>query len=389
MQDDDKNTNQLTHAQRKLIDYSVAIFSESATSKEAAYMARQLVQITLPHKNPGDVPAWSRRNGNITLTIRPGWNSKKQEVYGYPYGTIPRLLLFWIITEAIRTKNHRLELGNSLNGFMAELGLSSYTGRGKRGDVKRLRDQMQRLFNALISFEGDIPQDGRKGEARLNMVVASETMLWWSEKDPEQGALWGSWVELGDKFYQAIIATPVPVDMRALLALKKSPLALDLYAWLVYEAFRSNNSGNPRFETWEQLHSHLGGEYNQIGDFRRKAKAAITKSKVVYPGLRLGTKQGGIEVLPESLPALQPRGITIEGTATPIPTAESPTQQKQARNLKPRTVERFRAIWGRLHPYACQAAFDAWIDEKPTEREPKYYDAAFMGWAEKWAVGKL
>ena len=132
MQDDDKNTNQLTPAQRKLVDYSVAIFSESATIKEAAYMARQLVQITLPHKNPGDVPAWSRRNGNITLTIRPGWNSNKQEVYGYPYGTIPRLLLFWIITEAIRTKNHRIELGNSLNGFMAELGLSSYTGRGKR-----------------------------------------------------------------------------------------------------------------------------------------------------------------------------------------------------------------------------------------------------------------
>jgi hypothetical protein len=389
MQGDDKKPNQLTPAQRRLVDYSVAIFDEAATSKEAAYMARQLVQITLPHKNPGDVPAWSRRNGNLTLIIRPGWNSKKQEVYGYPYGTIPRLLLFWIITEAIRTKNHRLELGNSLNGFMAELGLSSYTGRGKRGDVERLRDQMQRLFNALISFEGDIPQDGRKGEARLNMVVASETMLWWSEKDPEQGALWGSWVELGDKFYQAIIATPVPVDMRALLALKKSPLALDLYAWLVYEAFRSNNSGNPRFETWEQLHSHLGGEYNQIGDFRRKAKAAITKIKVVYPGLRLGTKQGGIEVLPESLPALQPRGITIEGTATPIPTAEPPTPQKQARNLKPRTVERFRAIWGRLDPYACQAVFDAWIDEKPTEREPKYYDAAFMGWAEKWAVGNL
>ena len=98
MQGDDKKPNQLTPAQRRLVDYSVAIFDEAATSKEAAYMARQLVQITLPHKNPGDVPAWSRRNGNLTLTIRPGWNSKKQEVYGYPYGTIPRLLLFWIIT---------------------------------------------------------------------------------------------------------------------------------------------------------------------------------------------------------------------------------------------------------------------------------------------------
>ena len=389
MQDDDKNTNQLTIAQRKLVDYSVAIFSESATIKEASYMARQLVQITLPHKNPGDVPAWSRRNGNITLTIRPGWNSKKQEVYGYPYGTIPRILLFWIITEAVRTKSRRLELGHSLSSFMIEIGLIPPSVRGgKRSDAKRLREQMERLFNAFISFEGDIIRGEKVGNARMNMVITSQTMFWWSEKDQNQ-ASWGSWIELSQEFYDAITAAPVPIDMRALLALKKSPLALDLYALLVYEAFRSNRSGQARFETWEQLHSHLGGDYAEMGDFRRKVKAALHKIQLVYPGLRLGDRQGGVEILPESLPALQPRGITIEGTAIPIPTAESPIPQKQARNLKPRTVERFRAIWGRLDPYACQAAFDAWIDEKPTEREPKYYDAAFMGWAEKWAVGKL
>jgi hypothetical protein len=54
MQDDDKNINQLTHAQRKLVDYSVAIFSESATSKEAAYMARQLV-VTACNQNTPDL----------------------------------------------------------------------------------------------------------------------------------------------------------------------------------------------------------------------------------------------------------------------------------------------------------------------------------------------
>ena len=72
---------------------------------ESAFMARQLVQATLPHKNPGNVPAWSRKNGDLTLTIRPGWDEEKNEIIGYPYGTIPRLLLFWITTEAIRTKN--------------------------------------------------------------------------------------------------------------------------------------------------------------------------------------------------------------------------------------------------------------------------------------------
>jgi hypothetical protein len=37
------------------------------------------------------------------------------------------------------------------------------------------------------------------------------------------------------------------------------------------------------------------------------AKAALRKIRVVYPNLKLGDRQGGITVLPESLPALQPR----------------------------------------------------------------------------------
>ena len=58
----------------------------------------------------------------------------------------------------------------------------------------------------------------------------------------------------------------------------------------------------------------MGGEYRQLNDFRRKAKAALRKIKVVYPGLKLGKKQGGIEILSESYPALQPRHVTIDGT---------------------------------------------------------------------------
>jgi hypothetical protein len=102
--------------------------------------------------------------------------------------------------------------------------------------------------------------------------------------------------------------------MRALKALKRSPLALDLYSWLTYEAFRAHKSGKPRYETWAQLHAHIGSEYGRLDRFRAKAKAALRKTKVVYPGLKLGKKQGGIEILPESYPALLPRQVTIDGT---------------------------------------------------------------------------
>jgi hypothetical protein len=309
----------LTRAQSKLVDASVVVFGEQATKKDAAFIARELVQATLPHKNPGDVPLWKRTNGNLTLAIQPGMNIETAKSYGYPYGTIPRLLLFWITTEALRNKTkenpRRLELGRNLKGFMLEIGLNPDNGsRGaKRSDARRLNDQMHRFFNSMISFEGNVERDGRGMRARLNMQVARKIVFWWDTRDPSQISLWDSHIELGHDFYEAITAAPVPVDTRAIKALKSSALALDLYNWLTYEAYRAYKSGKSRYETWTQLHAHVGGEYAEVRNFRLKANAALRKIKIVYPGLKLGKKQGGIEILPESYPALQPRQVTIDG----------------------------------------------------------------------------
>jgi hypothetical protein len=79
----------ITRHHLKLIDAAEAIRLDPDKT-EAAFMARQLVQATLPHKNPGDVPAWSRTNGNLTLGIQPSWDFEKGKSIGYPYGTIPR-----------------------------------------------------------------------------------------------------------------------------------------------------------------------------------------------------------------------------------------------------------------------------------------------------------
>ena len=59
----------LTPAQENLLN-AAADIRQDPDAAEAAYMARQLVQCTLPHSNPGDVPAWGRTNGSLTLGIR-------------------------------------------------------------------------------------------------------------------------------------------------------------------------------------------------------------------------------------------------------------------------------------------------------------------------------
>lgn len=146
----------LTRAQEKLVEAGVQI-SQEPDAIELAYLARQLVQCTLPHGDPGDVPLWTRTNGNVTLVIaRTGFDSKAQKPIGYPYGSLPRLLLFWLNTEAVRTGKRRLEMGDTFADFIRALGLDPSRG-GTRSDAKRLQEQMRRLFSAAINFQYSKP----------------------------------------------------------------------------------------------------------------------------------------------------------------------------------------------------------------------------------------
>jgi Plasmid encoded RepA protein len=193
-----------TRAQIELVEVAGTI-REQPDAAERAFMARQLVQCTLPHSNPGNVPLWKRSSGNTTLAIQPGIDIDTEKSIGYPYGTIPRLLLFWMVTEAVQTKTRRLVLGRSLAEFMRAVGLDPSRG-GKRSDQKRLKDQMRRLFKCHISFQAEMDANGAHGERWRNMEVAPDGELWW-HPHPDQTAFWESWIELGEKFYEAILAS--------------------------------------------------------------------------------------------------------------------------------------------------------------------------------------
>ena len=293
----------LTRQQQLIIEAGTLIAGDKPTDQDKAFLARQMVQTTLPHSDPGNVPVWSRSSGPITLIIQQGYD-KTGKAYGHPYGILPRLLMYWMTTEAVRTKNTRLDLGDSLAGFMEELGLDS-RGKGARSDRVRLQDQMNRLFSSLIRFEtsGSLA-NGMSYDAQENMLIAEKRVFWWDHRHPEQRALWGSYVQLDPKFFKAITVNPVPVDLRALRAIKRSPLALDLYSLLTYQAFRAGKGGRPRFLSWKQLQSALGTSYGEAADLRRAIKATLLKIQAVYPELALGEREGGIEVMPESLPAV-------------------------------------------------------------------------------------
>jgi hypothetical protein len=241
----------------------------------------------------------------MTLSVVSGFDPVRTRLVGYPYGSIPRLILFWVTTEALRTRSRTLELGHSYNDFLRDIGFDPNTGGGKRGDAKRVKEQTRRLFASTISFiqAGKIAPD-REGERRINMSVAASSELWWDPKQPDQVNLWDSWVELGEKFFAALTAAPVPVDTRALRALKRSPLALDLYAWATHKALAVGRRGKSQFVPWRGLKEQFGADYSDNQNFRRKAIEALKKIQAVYPGLKLEDATGGLVVLPSSKPAV-------------------------------------------------------------------------------------
>jgi hypothetical protein len=347
--------------------------------RERTFTARPLVLATLPHSDPGDIPVWERRNGDYSLVVRPGWDREKRQPIGYPYGTIPRLLLFWLVSEAVRTKSRRLELGPSLNQFLRAIGLNPSTGRGKRGDAKRVREQMDRLFQASISFEHTVP--GAK--SWVNMNIAPQGCFWWDPQDPTQTTLWSSWIQLSEEFYNAIAQQPFPIDPKAIAALRRSPLALDLYAWCVYRSYAVTKQNRPsRRITWQMLAEQFGCEYTAPRDIRRAMKRAIEQVKAVYPGLNLEYVSGGLRLLPgtPAIPELDKGSTGAEQAASTAKMAKGMDPPNEIPPLQADLFERARDEAPGWDIYSLERQWrTSWAGKVP----PRYPEKAFLAWLRK------
>jgi hypothetical protein len=267
----------------RLITQALAIEEEDAREAGAmGFMARAMVQATLPHRKV-EGTYFERVNGHFTLSMQA------HPKIGLPYGTTPRLLLAWVTTEAVKTKNRELDLGASMSGFMRELGLSP-TG-GERGDITRLKNQTLRLFSSTVSA---LYEDG-PAVAEMGYRLADKSVLWWDVKAPDQAALWQSTVTLSERFFHEIVDRPVPVDMRAIKALKQSPLALDIYSWLTY---RVSYMKRPVVIPWEVLALQFGSDYKRLRDFRAAFLTEMKKVVTVYGGAQVEPTPEGLMVKP-------------------------------------------------------------------------------------------
>ncbi len=360
----------------KLVLDALAIEDEQAKQAGAiGYLARVFTQIGLPHSTVTG-SQFVRSNGNVTLTISAISDT------GLPFGSIPRLLLSWVTTEAVRTNSPILELGPTLSAFMAELGLARQGG--KRGDITRFRNQAVRLFSSAVSLR----YVEKARDAGVGFNVADEYNLWWNPKTPDQFPLWQSTVPLGSKFFREVIERPVPIDLRALKALKRSPMALDIYCWLTHRMFYLQK---PVEIPWPLLQLQFGADYALEGqgprDFKKKFLHQLKNVCLIYPQANVGEGKRGLALKPSpphvaALPEFrQSAGRRHYAMPLPIPDPAPTTLL-----LKTTTYEKARHAAPGFDIYALEQDWREWIAKKG--EPPKNPDSAFIGFCRRKAQPK-
>lgn len=271
----------------KLVSEILQMEAEEAKDAGAlGYMARALVQATLPHKKM-DTNEFKRVNGLFKLTILA------DSEIGLPYGSIPRLILAWVSTEAVRTQNRHLVLGNTLSSFMENLDLIPTGGRW--GSITLLKNQIKKLFSSSISCS----YDNGSNWAIKNINPISQADLWWNPKQPNQSSLFKSTLTLNEDFFKEVITNPIPIDMRALKALKKSPLSIDIYSWLTY---RMSYLRDQTIIPWEVLQLQFGSDYatdaQGVRNFKKAFLRELKKVTLIYREAKLEDLQSGLNLKP-------------------------------------------------------------------------------------------
>jgi len=282
--DDDQNNDKKKNKDlNEIITETLAIeIDDAKKAGKVGFISRALTQATLPHR-PIAGNEFSRTNGNFTLSII------SPSVIGLPYGNIPRLLVSWVTSEAVRVRSPILELGSSLSHFMRELGLIPSGGRW--GGITRLREQMKRLFASSVTC---IYSDSQRMDI-YGVKIVSEANLWWDPKSPDQIPLWKSNLRLGQEFYNEIINNPIPIDMEALKSLKRSPMALDIYCWLTYRmSYLRKQADIP----WPVLEMQFGADYARTIDFKVNFVKQLQSVLTIYPEAKVSTNEHGLVLKP-------------------------------------------------------------------------------------------
>ncbi len=216
--------------------------------KDTLYLPHYFVNMTLPQRRKRSL-VFRRHNGDQTLKLIA------DDRIGLPYGVYARLVLIYVTTERVRTKERKFELGTSWRRFLEKM---KVIGSGPK--IQAIQEQLRRLCGTTYK----IFDESDNSESFSQLLVAEK---WMRSKD-------GIQVTLSPGFFMMTGDSIVPLESRIVHKLRRSSLTLDLYAWLSYRLFRLKEES---FIPWHKLEPQFGADYSRPRDFRSKFQMSLEK----------------------------------------------------------------------------------------------------------------
>jgi hypothetical protein len=285
--------------------------------------------MSLPVRRPADEHApIIRQDGQYTLVINPkpvvemSDGQQRLRSLGVPYGSLPRLVLIHIMTEAVRTKSRHVVLGSSFTDWMRRMGFRTIS-YGPRGSATLIREQLDRLLACEWMIRWDNTDEPGQHEFGVREIKLTNEYV-----GVNRGG--GSFVRelvMTEGFFEHLRQHAVPLNEHAIRQLRDSATALDLYTWLAYRLPRINPK-RPATISWQQLAVHFGNDGHNIRKFRQTVRDAWERHvSAVYPEARADFDTTLVHLYASPAPLQQKlvAGATLrapaddKGTATLLP----------------------------------------------------------------------
>jgi hypothetical protein len=335
-----------------------------------SFLHSALCAMSLPVRRPADDAApILRQDGQYTLAITPkpvliGDGAQQRFVpLGVPYGSLPRLILIHIMSQAVRGRTRQIRLGESFTEWMRRLGYRTIS-YGPRGSATLIRQQLDRLLACewMIRWHDEDAHGVREfGIKEIKLTTE------YVGSDRPGGAFMRE-IILTEAFYDHLKEHAVPMNENAIRQLRDSPTALDLYTWLAYRLPRISTR-RPAVLNWQQLAAHFGNEGNNIRKFRQTIRDTWDRQvSAVYPEARVDFDSNLVRLHPSPAPLQQTvlrvgslKLVAGRDVTVPASTVEPP--KPPAASPKADFLEQLRQGVG-----AAQAR--AWLREATVEEHP-------------------
>ena len=288
----------ISKAERNAVEAAALMLSDEESRLGITHAG--FAMTSLPHKRIED-GHWKREGHRTTLLVESG-RDRKGELIGVPYGSIARLILLYLQTEAIRTNSPEVELGRSMKSWMSRMSLTT----GGR-TYQLVAEQARRISACRLTFFTDRDNGA---EARHNGAFVQDAISLAGVSDLNQPTLWQDRVRLDAGFWRSLQDHPVPVREEAIKAIGSRSMAIDVYIWLAY---RLHSLAKPTQVSWTALHGQFGAGFRLVRQMKPTFMEALSLALAVYPEAGVQVEKEGIILYPSppAVPRLEARRLGI------------------------------------------------------------------------------